>query len=670
MKKHPLIVLFIYFAHYTIAQNSEPAIEDILGYIISEQEEALPEAYLERLIILHEQPVNINRVSRESLEELFFLTAQDIALIMIYVEKHKPVLSIYELLSIEGVDPETIRKLSLFVKAGVEENYRRLRLFAPGRNQLLYRTDRTFEKKKGYAKPDPSYAGDPWKYLVKFRSYQTDRYSIGLTADQDPGELFEFNRRQLGFDFVSGHVALKGISKTIKQTIIGDFKANFGQGLTIGSGFHFGKSPYVISASHRSGSGITPSSSAYELGYLRGAAMSINLGRYTFTPFYSRKRIDGSMESSATGEERATSIGATGLHRTQNERAKRKALSEQTSGAGLEFVSQNRNLKIGLTYIHTKFSAPIAPDPAVYNQFYFKGQQSWNSGAYINLRWKNIHGFAELATSELKSWAGISGLQAHLSPRISTSVAYRNYGRDYNAFYSSPFGESSFRNEEGIYWGFRIKFNRRINLNLYYDLFRFPWLNYQIYAPSAGNEFLARLNFTPSQNLRMYSQIKLEKKQKNLNEGQLYQLKDYRRMNVQLSINYSPSAWVNLTGKIQRSQFDEALRSSGISYAQDINLMLGSFKWQNRFFIFDTDDFNARHYIYEKDVLYAFSYPSFSGRGFRWYSMIQWELPDSMTFWIKIAQSVYADREAVGAGAEEIQGNKKTDIRFQARYKF
>ena len=50
-----------------------------------------------------------------------------------------------------------------------------------------------------------------------------------------------------GFDFYSGHLYLRGFGK-LKALALGDFHAQFGQGLTVWSGLAFGKSADVMTS--------------------------------------------------------------------------------------------------------------------------------------------------------------------------------------------------------------------------------------------------------------------------------------------------------------------------------------------------------------------------------------------------------------------------------------
>jgi len=90
-----------------------------------------------------------------------------------------------------------------------------------------------------------------------------------------------------------------------------------------------------------------------------------------------------------------------------------------------------------------------------------------------------------------------------------------------------------------------------------------------------------------------------------------------------------------------------------------------------RYQFFDAPDYENRFYIYERDVLYAFSIPMFSSIGSRFYLNLSYEINRKISLWFKFAQTIYADgRESTGSGNEEISGNTKTDLRCLLRWQF
>jgi len=70
--------------------------------------------------------------------------------------------------------------------------------------------------------------------------------------EKDAGEQFS-GSSHTGYDFYSFHAQLNDIGK-VKTIVAGDFRANYGQGLVLGSGFGMGKSSYVLKVnSHGTG---------------------------------------------------------------------------------------------------------------------------------------------------------------------------------------------------------------------------------------------------------------------------------------------------------------------------------------------------------------------------------------------------------------------------------
>ncbi len=69
--------------------------------------------------------------------------------------------------------------------------------------------------------------------------------------------------------------------------------------------------------------------------------------------------------------------------------------------------------------------------------------------------------------------------------------------------------------------------------------------------------------------------------------------------------------------------------------------------------------------------MYAFSVPMAYGLGTRYYFNAKYELNRNLSFWLKLAQTVYADdRSTISSNNEAIEGRRKTDFRFLVRWKF
>ncbi|MCY7410775.1 MAG: hypothetical protein LH473_10910, partial [Chitinophagales bacterium] len=105
-----------------------------------------------------------------------------------------------------------------------------------------------------------------------------------------------------------------------------------------------------------------------------------------------------------------------------------------------------------------------------------------------------------------------------------------------------------------------------------------------------------------------------------------------------------------------------------IVYQDVIWHQLGSpLQLTGRFCLFDADDYDARIYIYENDVLYQYSVPSFSNRGIRFYLLARYSINRNIDVWARFAQTYYANLDVIGSGLDEIQGNTKSELKVELR---
>jgi hypothetical protein len=539
---------------------------------------------------------------------------------------------------------------------------------------LLVRLEKTLENKKGFssqANPDQElYEGPSFKQMVKFKSVKTNQYSAAFVAESDAGEAFRWRPKSLhyGMDFLSGHLALetKGI---LSRVVFGDYQMNVGQGLTLGHAFSIGKSSETVNI-RKNSRGLKPYSGSNEYNFFRGMAATLDWNNISFSPFFSNKFLDARINiDPESGKLYAASIINSGMHRTNKELAVRQKLSEMVYGMDLSYNSPNRRFEAGVTMIKTQLGMPFIPNKSLYNQFTFSGNELLNSGIRFGYNIRNIYLFGEMSAADFKNFGGLTGLQAVLTPQATLAFLYRNYGKRYFNFYGQAFGESSTNNEEGYYWGLKVNVIEKLKVNFYYDVFRFPWMKYQVYTVSSwGSEFLSRISYFPSRSTSIYFQYKTESKEKNT--GNLFPIHRTTLMKKDqflLNMDLNPATMINMRFRIQGSVYDH---QRGMALSQDINVIFSKLRWYNRLAIFDTQDYDNRQYMYEKDVLYAFTFPALHGKGIRYYSMIEYKASKKISCWIRIARTRYYDCESIGTGLEEIQGPRKTDFKLQARYVF
>ncbi len=634
----------------------------------------------ESLLQLYTNPLNINQASREQLLSLYLLTPRQASDILSHIEQNGKLISIYELQSIPSLDMNTIEAMLPFITVEETTDGRSLlkRIATEPNKYLFLRGSRTLQSERGFR--ENSYIGDQNLFYGRFRISRKGDFSLGMTFEKDRGEQVVFDENQKGFDFYSAHVMLENIGP-VRKVIVGDFQAQYGQGLVYGAGFGVGKGAETITTVRRTTTGFRPYTSALESGFFRGVGVTTSLGRFETALYYSHLKQDANIISDSTYsdfDEFVNSIQSSGLHRTLSERSARDRISETSMGGAVHYHI-SRDWNVGVTSIYSSFSRPLQRRPNNYNQYEFQGDENYVGSVYFSGTWQNFNLFGEGAVSKSGGTALVTGLIASLTPQIDFSYLHRNYARDFHTFYGNGFGEGSrVINEIGNYWGIRIRPWPKHELSFYYDRFKFPWLRFQVEAPSDGIEYLGRWTYRPSRSITLFAQFRQENKELTVQpEGSnLNILSTGRKRNYLANLDYKVNKDLSLKTRVQFSDFllnDEKTR--GFLILQDINYSFWKFKLSGRIALVDTDDFANAQYVFEKNVLYAFSVRGLSGVGTRRYLLVQFKPNRRLTFWARIAESRFRDAETLttgrsGSGLNEVIGDTLTEVVLQGRLKF
>ncbi|MDB5014534.1 MAG: hypothetical protein JWQ25_2736, partial [Daejeonella sp.] len=270
-------------------------------------------------------PIDINNTSAQQLRDLTFLTAIQINALVKHISENGDLLDLLELQGISDFDPETIEKLLLFVYIKPTNAIKNLSihdLASKSNHDLLLRYGQLFQKQEGFKISDTTdrsrYLGSKDKIFVRYRYGYGENISLSINLEKEAGEQFMFSKSK-GFDFNSGSLAIKNIGK-VNKLVIGDYSLQFGQGLSLWSGLSFGKGASVTALAKQD-AGLKAYTSVNESSYLRGFAASVSLNRFIITPFISYQKLDASMDKvdSLSENDEITSLGLSGLHRTQSE---------------------------------------------------------------------------------------------------------------------------------------------------------------------------------------------------------------------------------------------------------------------------------------------------------------------------------------------------------------
>jgi hypothetical protein len=687
--RYLFLFLFLWLNDKVSAQDKSDIIQQRIEFISEqlESEDIDLTNVIEALNYYFEHPMNLNSATAEDLEDLNLLTDVQISDLLLHIKTFGKLISIYELQSLEYWDLQTIQLVFPFVR--VDDRFDNLHIsfkeaIEQGNFEWFARYQRVPEQKSGYQKvpedimqnSNSFYHGNADHYYSRFRySYRTN-LSLGLTADKDPGEEFFRGSQPNGFDFYSAHAFFKG-GKYVKAIALGDYQVQVGQGLNLWSGYAFAKTADVTNTK-KSANSIRPYTSVDETRFMRGAAVDLGIGPISLLAFGSIKKVDatGLADSLYDDLEFVSSINLTGLHRTNSEIGRKDALTEKIAGANLRF--RKRNLQIGLAGVYQGYDKIYSKLIAPYNQFDFRGKEMFSLSADYSYVIKNFNFFGESSRCSYNgAWAHLHGVLFSLDSRASFSLLYRDYNRGYQTFYNNGFSEgSNTQNENGLYVGLKLKLSPFWAINSYADIFAFPWMKYQVDSPSSGSEFLIQPSYKPNKQLEIYARFRQQLRQKNAPEqlGLITPIENVMQRNYRLNLSYAVSEFFTIKSRIEYVTIQRPSSSikTGLIITQDVLFKPKNlpFDLSLRYALFDTDNYDTRIYTYENNALFVFAVPSYYYQGSRAYVLIRYSFLKWFDLWIRYGNFLYNNRSMISSGAEQINGNRKSDITVQLRVKF
>jgi len=646
---------------------------------LADSEESTPDdiaQLFDELSYISEHPFNLQTVTKQELERLPFLTDIQIENLLYYIYKYGPLVDCYELKNVEGLDFQTITYLLPFVyvgEANIDFKAKAGKQFI--KQELLLRSDYTFQRKAGYEKvSDEERAANPNKYYLGEPYYLSFRYGLqykdiqfGIIGEKDAGEAF-WNKRHKGFDYYAFNLNIKN-KGILEDFHPGDYRLTFGQGLVMNTNFFMGKTSDVGNISLKS-RGITRHVSTNEYGYFRGVAGMLHYKNTQLYLFYSHRKYDANADSSFI-----YTFKTDGYHRIPSDMQKKETAPVDMGGAHVQW--RNESFRIGFTAVYYAFGGKeLNPAPQSYNLFYLRGKNHFNSGLNYEYHNRNISFQGETAIDGSGKWATINNLLIKPASTIDWLVSYRNYARDYNAFFSKAFGESSaVQNETGFYTGIRFYPFRKWELSAYIDYFRFPWMKFGINSPSSGTDGLIQLATKHNSKIQMSLRYKYKEKYQNQiqEDARETEINPYQQERWRYQFNYGNEKGFGLKTQVDYNGYASAQNSTaGWSLTQTVSFTKTptKFSFDGALAYFHAGDWNNRISIYEKNILYAFSFPNYYGEGFRFYTVLKWKITPALTVYCKLASTHYFDRDIIGSGLEAIQGKDKTDISGLVRYRF
>jgi len=664
-------------------------IEEVIESILSEDEDLNESSFneiYENLLFYYENPQDLNAIDEEFLANTRILDPIQADQFLRHKKRFGDFVALEELQAIQGFNANIIDQLLPFVKLGGTEDFQVSipRMLAEAKSTLYTKWQRVLEDQRGYSTDQTNpYLGSKDKYTLRYRYEYENRMKLGLLAEKDAGELFfkstevDGEKTFTSFDYYSAYFHLKDYRSWLKDLIIGDYTVSLGQGIIMHNNFGSGKSAYVTQIK-KDGRAIRPYGSVAENNFFRGTAFTLApTERLEITPFISYSNRDANIDTIQDFENTQvffTSILESGDHRTESELRKKNKLSQFVSGVNLKYSFDDFYISAYSSYF--SFGEALKRSELLYNKYRFNGDALLYNGIDYTWRYKNFNFFGEAVRADTGSLAYLQGVLVALGPKASLALMYRDYPRDFPSIRSNAFGEGSeAANESGIYMGLDVRPNYNWNFSSYLDVWKFPWLRSGVDKPSTGYELLGRITYRKKRKYSAYLQYVIEKKERNysLGENVVSTVKNRFRQRARLHSTVDISKGIQLRNRIEFSFYKHGeINSKGFMMYQDLiyKPIGSSFSFTGRVALFDTDDFNSAIYVYENDILYEFYIPAYADRGIRSYINLRYNLSYDTMLEFRISRTRFENRETVGSGKNQIDGNTRTDVKMQAKFKF
>ena len=560
---------------------------------------------------LEQHPININKATREDLEQLPFLSAQQVEALMEYKYRYGGMKSLAELMMIREIEPQMRKLLGCFIYAG-EESKSKIRT----KHELIacYKVD--------------------YRHWFRYQMEQGDKLKLGLVASQDADEPFFSGKNKLGYDYYSPYLQLKKLGR-LETLVLGNFRVSMGMGMVMNNSFSLGKIATLQNLG-RNANGLRAHSSR-SLGFLQGAGATINLGRgIKTTAFVSYTPMDATLNSDGS----ARTIITTGYHRTETELAKKNNLHALKTGGTIKYNGGRVHLALNALYAH--LDRRLSPSKTqLYNYFKPEGTDFMNASVDYGYRGRRFTLNGETAIDGNGHIATINTISLTTNSGLNLMALQRFYSYQYSSLDAQSYSDCGrVQNESGVSVGLSWQLSPKWQLAAYADYAYHPWALYRKTSSSYSLDNLMQCSFT-SNHWKLMAR---------------YRLKAYEKEHrTRITAEYTTE---NFSA---RTQFDGGYcaenEERGAMLSENLAYTYHWFRMNAGVGYFNTDSYNSRVYLYESGPLYTYSMQQFYGEGMRYWLMLRANLGKHFMLTAKVGVTNCFDRK------------DKTDIDLQLRMK-
>lgn len=617
---------------------------------------------------LAEHPLDLNKATREELELLPFLSAQQVMDIMEYLDHYGPMRSLGELRMVRSLDYVQLRLLPFFVFVSQEPedsshsaDSRLSSLLTFPKHTLTATGQIPFYERKGDRN---GYLGYRYRHSLRYEySSGGDRLKAVLIGAQDAGEPFLAGNNKWGYDVYSYFVQARQLG-ALQNIVLGKYKIQTGMGLILGHSFSLGKTT-MLQNNGRGALTLRGHSSRSESDYFQGAGATLGLTKHiSLTAFASWRPIDATL---TTDGEAATLI-TSGYHRTPTEMQKKYNTHQTAVGGSMGY--RNGALQFGLNAVYTCLDRSLEPDRDVlYRHYQAHGQDFLNISMNYSYTHHRFALSGETATDKDGHIATINTLSLRATERATLTAVQRFYSMRYTTLHGHSFSDGGHvQNESGFYLGATWNPLRRIQLQAYADYAYFPWARYLVSQSSHSWDFMIQSTYLP--NKHWTAQLRYRAHLRQRDNAKKTELLPNNSHQARAFVSYDSQQGWTLKTQAAFSRAFYKQPSHGWMISQHASLSYKKIQGHLTAALFKTDSYQSRIYVYEHQLAHEFSFPSFYGHGLRLALQTRVDLNRHLRLSARLGYTNYFDRSTIGNGLQQIDHSSMTDLNFQVRWRF
>ena len=542
---------------------------------------------------LSQHPFDLNTATRSQLEDLPFLSAQQIEELQEYLYRYGPMKSKGELLMIRSLDEPRRELLSCVSYIGETSrlSFPSLHTIARyGHHELMATMRVPFQGK------EDDYLGSPLRHWLRYQFSYGDYLKIGILGAQDAGEPFFAHGNRWGYDHYALYGQLRNLGR-LESLCLGHYRVSMGMGLVMNTQTSFGKVA-LLQTLGRSQTTLRAHASRTD-NYLQGAAATIRLSRlFSLTGFFSYRPMDGTLNKDGT----IASILTSAYHRTAGEMAKKHNLEALKTGGSLLYTY--RGLQLGLNTVYAHLSRRLKPNTALlYRQHYPQGRDFFNMSLSYGYTSARLSLNGETAIDKAGHLATINSASLLLGDNWSVMALQRFYSFRYASLDAQSYSSGGrVQNESGLYLGLTWKPSPNLQLMAYTDYAYYAWARYRVPQSSHAWDHLVQATLRHHR-WQFFARYRLQQSGHRFRMSAEYEGSHGFSMLSQFDGCYLPDEQ-QARGRVATQRFSFRHRwltlHLGLSY-------------------YHTDNYASRVYLYENAPLYTYSVMQLYGEGFRWW---------------------------------------------------